>query len=211
MEMKLILIGAFIETIELARRLNFLIIGCSDNNREMLGKSPDELFCFGDDSVILQNNENLQDENLIFITPDSPKVRQRLYVEYRKARFRFANLISDKANISESASFVEHSSTMLQDLVNISSNVEIGKGVKINTGANIMHDCKLGDFVTIAPNAVLLGGVIVEDGAYIGANSTILPGVKIGRNAVVGAGAVVTKDVQHNNTVVGVPAIVLKK
>lgn len=209
--MKLILIGAFIETIELARRLNFLIVGCSDSKREAVGKSINGVFCFGDDKAILENNAKLQDENLIFITPDKPRVRERLFIEYKNAGFQFVNLISDKANISDSASLIEYSSIMIQDLVNISSNVEIGKGVKINTGANIMHDCILQDFVTIAPNAVLLGCVVVERGAYIGANSTILPGVRIGQNAIVGAGAVVTKDVTNNNIVVGVPASVLKK
>jgi len=208
--MKLILIGAFIETIELARRLNFLIAGYTANQMSPIERY-NELFFFGNDEKLIANKRKFCAENLLFITPDIPKVRERLFAEYSKAGFQFTNLISDKANIAVTASLKESSSIMVQDFVNVSSGVEVGRGVKVNTAANIMHDCKIGDFVTIAPNAVLLGGVVVETAAYIGANSTILPGVRIGKNAIVGAGAVVTKDVQENETVVGVPATVLKK
>ena len=38
-----------------------------------------------------------------------------------------------------------------------------------------------------------------------------MPGVTIGDNAIVGANAVVTKDVEENCVVVGVPAKILKK
>ena len=42
-------------------------------------------------------------------------------------------------------------------------------------------------------------------------NATILPGMTIGDNAVVGAGAVVTKDVEANTIVGGVPAKLIKR
>jgi acetyltransferase-like isoleucine patch superfamily enzyme len=74
-----------------------------------------------------------------------------------------------------------------------------------------MHDNIIGNFVTIAPRAVLLGRVIIEDCVFIGANATILPNVIVGRNSIVGAGAVVTKDVPHNTIARGVPARFYKK
>lgn len=52
--------------------------------------------------------------------------------------------------------------------------------------------------------------VTIGDDVWIGGNCTILPGVTIGNNVVVAAGAVVTKDVQDNCVVAGVPAKVLK-
>lgn len=45
----------------------------------------------------------------------------------------------------------------------------------------------------------------------IGINAVILPGVTIGKGSIVGAGAVVTKDVEPDTIVAGVPAKVLKK
>lgn len=82
----------------------------------------------------------------------------------------------------------------------------MGDGVKVNYGANIMHDCTLGNYVTVGPNAVLLGYVTVGSGSFIGANSTILPHCKVGSNVTVGAGAVLTKDVGDGVIVKGVPA-----
>lgn len=47
--------------------------------------------------------------------------------------------------------------------------------------------------------------------AWIGANATVLAGVTVGDGAVVAAGAVVTKDVEPNTVVGGVPAKVIKR
>ena len=51
----------------------------------------------------------------------------------------------------------------------------------------------------------------VKTGASIGSGAVVLCGVTIGENAVVGAGAVVTKDVNDNEVVAGVPARLLRK
>ncbi|KAG7699893.1 hypothetical protein KL914_000007 [Ogataea haglerorum] len=51
----------------------------------------------------------------------------------------------------------------------------------------------------------------IGDHCWLGANCVILPGVTLGDNVVVGAGAVVTKDVESNTLVLGVPAKVVKK
>lgn len=51
--------------------------------------------------------------------------------------------------------------------------------------------------------------VIIEDYVFIGPRAIILPGVKIEKGAIIGAGAVVTKNVQENSIVGGVPAKVI--
>lgn len=52
--------------------------------------------------------------------------------------------------------------------------------------------------------------VIIEDDIWIGANCIITSGVKICKGAVVAAGSVVTKNVDENTVVGGVPAKVIK-
>jgi len=48
--------------------------------------------------------------------------------------------------------------------------------------------------------------IIIEDDVWIGAGAIILPNVTIGAGAVIAAGAVVTKDVEPNTVVKGIPA-----
>jgi len=50
------------------------------------------------------------------------------------------------------------------------------------------------------------GCIEIMDNVFIGSNSTILSNVKIGPNSIVAAGSVVTKDVEENTIVAGVPA-----
>ncbi len=96
----------------------------------------------------------------------------------------------------------------------VTCNVTIGKFFHANIYSSISHDCVIGDYVTLAPNAHCNGGVIIEDHVYIGASATIRQGTRekpiiIGRNAVIGMGAVVTKSVPPFSTVAGNPAIPL--
>jgi acyl-[acyl carrier protein]--UDP-N-acetylglucosamine O-acyltransferase len=78
--------------------------------------------------------------------------------------------------------------------------------VIVNTGATVDHDCRLGDFVHVAPGAHLCGGVTVDEGALLGVGCAVAPGVRIGAWATVGAAAAVVADVPAGATVIGVPA-----
>jgi acetyltransferase-like isoleucine patch superfamily enzyme len=74
-----------------------------------------------------------------------------------------------------------------------------------NTGCIIEHECIIGDFVHIAPGAVLCGNVSIGNGTFVGANSVIRQGISIGKNVTIGAGTVVTKDVPDQCRVAGNP------
>ena len=52
--------------------------------------------------------------------------------------------------------------------------------------------------------------VVIKNDVWIGANCIITPGVTIGEGAVIAAGSVVTKDVEANSIVGGVPAKFIK-
>lgn len=52
----------------------------------------------------------------------------------------------------------------------------------------------------------LCGPIVIEDFVWVGANVTILPGVTVKHGAVIGACSLVTKDVEENSVVVGIPA-----
>ena len=97
-------------------------------------------------------------------------------------------------------------SLIIQDFVKIYPFVTFGVGCKFNVNSQIHHECEIGNFVTIAPSAIILGNVKIGDCTYIGAGSIIKENVKIGKSCLIGAGSVVIKDVSDNKKVAGVPA-----
>jgi len=84
--------------------------------------------------------------------------------------------------------------------ITLEDRVQVGYQVTFVTGGHAIgeHGSRAG---THAPAPIVVG-----EGSWIGARATILPGVVIGAGAVVAAAAVVTKDVEPDTLVAGVPA-----
>lgn len=196
----IILVGAFHEVIELANECNLNIIGIIDNN---IKKRYFNIQILGSDREAEEIYLKYSKVPLV-ISPDVPQVRERLFKFYSTIGFKFQNLISPKADISKSASL--GNGILVQQNVNITSNVIIKDGVRLNVCACVMHDSIINAFTTLAPCSVILGRVNIGKRVYIGANATILPLISIGEDSIIGAGSVVIRDVEPNITVVGVPA-----
>ena len=195
------LVGGFVEIIELCEVSKIKILGIIDNTRRN-NLNGYEVVCTDDTAKKILSEIP---DKVIVITPDLPKIRIKLSNYYHSLGCSFYTLISPFATLSKSA--IVGKGSIIQGLVNISAEVEIGDFVKINTCANIMHNVCVGDYTTIAPNAVLLGHVTIGKGCYIGANATILPNINIANGVVIGAGAVVTKSIKEKNVVfAGIPA-----
>lgn len=88
-------------------------------------------------------------------------------------------------------------------------------GITIDEGALIGHNVVLAtinhDLDPAKRQSMSYAPIHIGMNVWIGANSTVLAGVTIGDGAVVAAGAVVTKDVEPNTIVGGVPAKLIKK
>lgn len=108
----------------------------------------------------------------------------------------------------------------------ITKRLRIGKNVQVTAPllADVNAPIHIGDRVCLGHHVQLittnheigseeqrcgvaqLAPIVIESGVWIGARATILPGVTIGQGSVVAAGAVVTRSVEPNTLVGGVPA-----
>lgn len=88
----------------------------------------------------------------------------------------------------------------------ISPFCKLGLGCILNTSATVDHESKLSEGVHVSAGAHLGGLVSVGSFTFFGLGSSTISGIKIGSNVIVGGGAVVTKNVDNDLTVVGVPA-----
>ncbi|MCI0730289.1 MAG: acetyltransferase [Chloroflexi bacterium] len=86
------------------------------------------------------------------------------------------------------------------------TDIKIGSFNYFNLNCTYGHDVEIGNCSVFNPGINLSGGVKIGDACLIGTGATILQYLTLGDNVTVGAGAVVTKNVEPNTTVVGVPA-----
>ena len=107
--------------------------------------------------------------------------------------------------------------------IEIHPNAKIGKNLFIDHGMGVVigETSEIGNNVTIY-HMVTLGGIspsinsddqrntkrhpTLMDNVVIGSGAQILGAVVVGKNAKIGANAVVTKDVEENAVMVGIPA-----
>ena len=107
--------------------------------------------------------------------------------------------------------------------IEIHPNAKIGKNLFIDHGMGVVigETSEIGDNVTIYHMATL-GGIspsvnskeqrnikrhpTLKDNVVVGSGAQILGPVTVGKNAKIGANAVVTKDVNENSVMVGIPA-----
>lgn len=111
--------------------------------------------------------------------------------------------IGDGCEIYKTASFGSE-----PYLITIGNHVRINAGVQLIThdgGYWILRDCRAG-FGNEFAKMDHLDRIIIGNNVHIGTNAIIMPGVTIGDNCVIACGAVVTKNVEKNSIVGGIPA-----
>lgn len=180
-----------------------------------LGYSVDKI-CFYDDYTVASElnhckviknlgelNCQLNIDSEFCLGVGRPSLRKKMYHLMTKAGGKHYSVISPFAIVSE---YSKNDGADVMPFSFVSSQTILGKGSLVNTRANIHHEVILGIFNEISPCATLLGKVEIGDFNSVGSAATILPKIRIKNNIKIGAGALVTKDLEDNLIVRGVPA-----
>lgn len=115
---------------------------------------------------------------------------------------------------------------LISQIARFLTGIEIHPGAKIGRRLFIDHGMEIviGETATIGNDCTIYHGVTLGgtgkdkykrhpdlgNNVMVGCGAKILGPIKIGNNVKIGAGAVVTKDIEDNVTVVGIPAKVVK-
>ena len=125
--------------------------------------------------------------------------RLAVYEKLKEAGFTCPTVVHPRAYVEQSSKIGEGGQIFFNAYVG--SEVEIGYGCIINTGAILSHDCLLGNYVNISPGAILAGAVTVKDCALVGMGVTINLHVSVGAGTRVGNSAVIKSDIPDNAVV----------
>jgi serine O-acetyltransferase len=84
-------------------------------------------------------------------------------------------------------------------------------GIVVSSKARIGKNCNISQGVTIGQSyrGTRKGAPILCDNVYVGPGAKIFGNLRIGNNVAIGANCVVTKDVEDNAVVVGIPGKVI--
>lgn len=160
----------------------------------------------------------LKQQGFVFVIgAGDNRTRQKIYNRY--SDLPFPNIVHPTASMGyrQLERLKMKKGNIITAGARFTNNIEWGDFGIYNLNCTVGHDCIIQDFVNVAPGANVSGNVLIEEGAYIGTNAAVLQGrsienkIRIGKFSIIGAGAVVTKSINDNATVVGIPAKAQKK
>lgn len=149
-----------------------------------------------------------KNDNRFALGVGKPLARKLLAEKLEKVGGRLISIVSIGSSIGHIQVNLAEGLNIMQGVV-ITERIKIGKGTLVHIHSSIHHDVEIGEYCELSPGCRILGAAKIGSLVSIGANATILPGVRVGDAAVIGAGAVVTKDVESNKVVAGVPAVII--
>ena len=177
--------------VSILEKLDKEILGFFDRNSK--SKDINKIAFLGD------YDDKFQPDVNIVIAIGNNNIREKLT---KIIKHPYGKVIDQNSVISKDVKIGDGAQIMMSSTINIGT--RIGNHCIINTNSSIDHDCKVEDFVHVAPGVTVCGGVTIGKGTLIGANATILPNIKIGKNCLIGAGSIINKDVPNNSKVLGI-------
>jgi len=92
----------------------------------------------------------------------------------------------------------------------LTTNIKLGKHTILNRGNHIGHDCRIGDYFSAMPGAIVSGNVTIYSLVYMGSNSSIREKLSIHSLSTIGMNSAVVKHIEDGGVYVGVPSKKIK-
>ncbi|RKQ58715.1 sugar O-acyltransferase (sialic acid O-acetyltransferase NeuD family) [Vogesella indigofera] len=182
-----------------------------------VARSAAERAAFSDSGdVILESDVGSYKDMPYVIGVGEGALRAKIAVRHANI-IRFGNLIHPSATFGcgQRQHIETRSGVIVCAGVRFTSNISVGDFTLFNLNATISHDSVIADYVTVSPNACILGNVSIGEAAWIGAGTIVNQGsndrkVTIGKNTLIGSGAVIIADCDADSVYVGVPGRKIK-
>jgi sugar O-acyltransferase (sialic acid O-acetyltransferase NeuD family) len=142
----------------------------------------------------------------IAIAIASPDVRRKIKEGINNPLISFPTLIHPMSQTGDDNNTMGEGCLLTSGCI-LTTNVHLKDFVIVSSFTFIGHDVTIGSYTSIMPHVGLSGSVTIGESCFIGASACILQNLNIGDHVTVGAGALVTKNVDSNCTVIGVPAV----
>lgn len=134
----------------------------------------------------------------------SPSAKRAICDQFEAAGWTAATVIHPDASVGSDTSI--EVGVIICAGARVTTRVLLERHSLLNLNVTVGHDTRVGAFAVINPGAHISGDVALGDGVLIGTGAVVLQGLTVGDGVTVGANACVTKDVDRQRTVVGVPA-----
>ncbi len=181
------------------------LVGFVDEDASMHAKRFDNVPVLGSATWL----EGRQDDVVLICGLGNPRTKAKVVPTFAERGFRWRGLVHPRAETTRTVAMGE--GVIITAGVVVTNEIVLGHHVHLNRNSTIGHDCRVGDYVHLAPGAVLSGHVTLGEGCDIGTCACVIQERTVGAWTIVGAGAAVTRDLPANCTAVGVPARVIKQ
>lgn len=168
-----------------------------------VGKNLGIATILGDDAWLLSQDFEAD----LVVGTGYPNLRYKILSAYLKKtkQFHFPNLIHPNALVDNQYIEIGQGNVITAGCI-FTCDISVGNFNLFNWNVTVGHDASIGSFNVINPGSNISGYVKMGDRILVGTGAQILEGLKIESDVTIGAGAVVTKNVESQQTVVGIPA-----
>jgi sugar O-acyltransferase (sialic acid O-acetyltransferase NeuD family) len=188
-----------------------VLIGNGGHSREVMAQMGIKLDRFVDDQYV--NDETFPiseldpEKHVVMIAVANSKDRFDIAQRLPKG-IQFFTFIHPTALIMDNVEIGEGSFIGAYSI--LTTNIKIGKHAILNRGNHIGHDCRIGDYFSAMPGAIVSGNVTIHSLVYMGTNSSIREKLSIHSLSTIGMNSTVVKHIEDAGVYVGVPSKKIK-